>query len=58
MGEPSGLGLVDRALLSAIEQRGSLPNRPHTKCDAVIGTLDDDDLGLAPAYAYLALRPS
>ena len=48
------LVLVDLDLLSAIEQTGSLPNRPHSKCARVIGSLDEG-LGLAPAYAYLAL---
>ncbi len=54
MGERSGLGLVDMALLSSIERHGSLPNQPHTKCATVIFSLDQE-VGLAPVYAYLAL---
>ena len=54
MGERSGLGLVDLALLSAIEECGSPPDRPHTKCAKVIGSVDEG-LGLAYGYAYLAL---
>jgi hypothetical protein len=55
MGDRTGLGIVDLALLQTIDGRGSgRPDGVHSKCASVIGSLDEG-LGLAPSYAYGAL---
>lgn len=54
MGQRSGVGLVELAILEALDARRAWPGRRATSCRKVLTTLDDE-LGLAPGYTYQVL---
>lgn len=54
MGERSGLGLVEVAILEALDAAGARPDRRHVKSARVLAALDER-IGLAPGYAYQVL---
>ncbi|MGH3407479.1 MAG: DNA gyrase subunit A [Streptosporangiaceae bacterium] len=54
MGERSGLGLVEIAILEALDAAGARPGRRHAKSARVLAAVDER-IGLAPGYAYQVL---
>jgi hypothetical protein len=54
MGQRSGVGLVEIAILEALDARRAGPGRRAASCRKVLATLEDE-LGLAPGYAYQVL---
>src|SRR5258708_34236934 len=51
MGERSGVGLVESAILTALDSLGAKPDRPHRRSSRVLGALEQA-IGLAPGYSY------
>src|SRR4051794_31986036 len=51
MGERSGLGFVDVAILEALDALGAHHDRPHCKSAKVVAAVGDA-IGLGPRYAY------
>jgi hypothetical protein len=58
MGERSGVGLVECAILEALDSLGAQPGRPYRRNARVLPAVEDR-IGLAPGYAYevLLARP-
>jgi DNA gyrase/topoisomerase IV subunit A len=54
MGERSGVGLVELAVLEALDSLGARPGRGHRKNATVLAAVEDH-IGLAPGYAYEVL---
>jgi hypothetical protein len=54
MGQRSGVGLVELAILETLDTRRARPGRQPVKCDKVLAVLEDE-LGLARGYAYQVL---
>src|SRR5260221_8640476 len=54
MGERSGLGLVEVAVLEALDAAGATPDRRHRSSARVLGVVGER-IGLAPGYAYRVL---
>ena len=54
MGQRSGVGLVELAILEALDARRAWPGRRPAKCRKVLAALEDE-LGLARGYAYQVL---
>src|SRR5580693_5885192 len=54
MGQRSGVGLVELAILEALDARRAWPGRRAASCAKVLATLEDE-LGLARGYAYEVL---
>ena len=51
MGERSGVGLVESAILTALDSLGATPGRAHRMSSRVLGALEQA-IGLAPGYSY------
>jgi hypothetical protein len=51
MGERSGVGLVECAILEALDSLGARPGRGYRTNARVLSAVDDR-IGLAPGYAY------
>ena len=51
MGQRSGVGLVELAILEALDARRAWPGRRAASCAKILATLEDE-LGLARGYAY------
>jgi DNA gyrase/topoisomerase IV subunit A len=54
MSERSGVGVVECAILEALDALGAQPGQPHRPNGMVLGVVDDL-IGLAPGYAYEVL---
>jgi hypothetical protein len=54
MGQRSGVGLVELAILEALDARRAWPDRRAARCLKVLAALEDE-LGLARGYAYQVL---
>ena len=54
MGQRSGVGLVEIAILQALDARRAWPGRRAASCSKVLAALEDE-LGLARGYAYQVL---
>src|SRR5215467_13156745 len=54
MGQRSGVGLVELAILEALDARRAWPGRRAVPCRKVLAALEDE-LGLARGYAYQVL---
>ena len=54
MGERSGVGLVECAILEALDALGAQPGRRHRRNARVLAVVEDR-IGLAPGYAYQVL---
>jgi hypothetical protein len=54
MGERSGVGLVELAILEALDARGAGPRGRHVKCLKVLLAMEDE-IGLARGYGYQVL---
>jgi len=54
MGQRSGVGLVERAILDALDARRAWPGRRAVPCLKILAALEDE-LGLARGYAYQVL---
>jgi hypothetical protein len=54
MGKRSGVGLVELAILEALDARRAWPGRPAVHCLKVLAALEDE-MGLARGYAYQVL---
>ena len=54
MGQRSGAGLVELAILEALDARRAWPGRRPAPCRKVLASLEDE-LGLARGYAYQVL---
>jgi len=54
MGQRSGVGLVEVAILEALDARHAWPGRRAASCRKILATLEDE-LGLARGYAYQVL---
>ncbi len=54
MGQRSGVGLVELAILEALDARRAWPGRRAARCLKVLAALEDE-IGLARGYAYQVL---
>jgi DNA gyrase/topoisomerase IV, subunit A len=54
MGQRSGVGLVELAIMEALDARRARPGRPAVRCLKVLAALEDE-IGLARGYAYQVL---
>jgi DNA gyrase subunit A len=54
MGERSGVGLVETAILTALDSLGAGPDRRHRRSSRVLAALEQA-IGLAPGYSYEVL---
>jgi DNA gyrase subunit A len=54
MGQRSGVGLVELAILEALDARRAWPGRRAASCAKILAGLEDE-LGLARGYAYEVL---
>jgi hypothetical protein len=54
MGQRSGVGLVELAILEALDARRARPRGRAVSCEKVLAALEDE-IGLARGYAYQVL---
>lgn len=55
VGERSGLGAVEVAILAALDAAGARPDRGYVRSGRVLDTVEQGATGLGPGYAYRVL---